>query len=372
MPQKLALKRLTASDLTFFQWHFFNRNAGNQKAINLNADVFVEQLYPSLTEIIETQGNRLPLDLYLYGPGLAGELNLQRKIMKGETYKNWRLNGEFVHNPPEDPERFNLLRADDIAIFSFRGDLFPYAASVYLVAARVPEDAGLHRELMQLVALGRRSMIRLADQQLSSAIRRADVAEMHPVRNLLFQDALEDAAQNGIQGIRRLRQIVSRQRITQEALRQARENASRIGRRGEELVRGYLSQQKASGLITDFRWLADENAISPYDFEIITDSGKRFLEVKATEGSFDNPIHVSYNELLQMREATPYDLYRVYGVQETQAKLRIARDTRALSERVLTILEQMPDGVRSDSISVTPSVLNFDEPITIELAIEEE
>ena len=46
MINKLALKRLTASDLTLFEWHFNYRNAGNQKAINLNADVFKDQLYP--------------------------------------------------------------------------------------------------------------------------------------------------------------------------------------------------------------------------------------------------------------------------------------------------------------------------------------
>ena len=48
---KLALKKLTASDLTLFEWHFRNRNAGNQKAINLNADVFVQQLFPALPEV---------------------------------------------------------------------------------------------------------------------------------------------------------------------------------------------------------------------------------------------------------------------------------------------------------------------------------
>ena len=41
MLKKLALKRLTASDLTFFEWHYRSRNAGNQKAINLNTDVFI-------------------------------------------------------------------------------------------------------------------------------------------------------------------------------------------------------------------------------------------------------------------------------------------------------------------------------------------
>ena len=61
MSRKLALKRLTASDLTFFEWHFRNHNAGNQKAINLNADVFVEELFRALPEVsIETRG-KIPI-----------------------------------------------------------------------------------------------------------------------------------------------------------------------------------------------------------------------------------------------------------------------------------------------------------------------
>ena len=44
MVDRIVLKRLTASDLTFFKSLFRTLSAGNQKAINLNADVFVEQL----------------------------------------------------------------------------------------------------------------------------------------------------------------------------------------------------------------------------------------------------------------------------------------------------------------------------------------
>src|SRR5579859_7499939 len=96
---RLALKKLTASDLTLFEWHFQNRNAGNQKAINLNADVFVDRLFPGLPEVSRDFGGRLPIDLFLYGPGMASELNLQRKIIKLGEYKNWRLDGETIHNP---------------------------------------------------------------------------------------------------------------------------------------------------------------------------------------------------------------------------------------------------------------------------------
>jgi len=42
MTTRLALKRLTDSDLTIFETLFRKLAAGNQKAINLNADVFIK------------------------------------------------------------------------------------------------------------------------------------------------------------------------------------------------------------------------------------------------------------------------------------------------------------------------------------------
>lgn len=102
MLKKLAAKRLTASDLTLFEWHYKNKNAGNQKAINLNANVFVDELFPVLPEIADRQDGRIPLDLQIYGPGHKELHNLQRKIIKIGSYKNWRLNGEFIHNPIDE------------------------------------------------------------------------------------------------------------------------------------------------------------------------------------------------------------------------------------------------------------------------------
>src|SRR5438552_8409291 len=101
MNRKIAIKRLTKSDLTFFIWHFENMSAGNQKAINLNSDIFVDTLYPGIQEAALKQDNRFPLNLYISGPSSAEAINLQRKIVKGPAYKNWRLDGEFVRDDPE-------------------------------------------------------------------------------------------------------------------------------------------------------------------------------------------------------------------------------------------------------------------------------
>src|SRR5690349_10097613 len=126
MPRKLALKRLTASDLTLFKWHFQNHPAGKQKAFNLDANVLVGRLFPQLGEPALVPHPRYPLGLYLYGPGLAPANNLQRKILKQQ--KNWRLNGELIDNPVENPELYNVLAPGDFALFEFSDGAVPTTA----------------------------------------------------------------------------------------------------------------------------------------------------------------------------------------------------------------------------------------------------
>ena len=117
MFRKVAIKKLTASDLTFFEWHFKNRKVGgNQKAINLNSDIFINKMYPILPEIALTMNGKFPIDLRIFGPGFHGLHNLQRKVVKFGTYKNWRLNGEFVYNHDSQVSRYNRLRPGDYLI----------------------------------------------------------------------------------------------------------------------------------------------------------------------------------------------------------------------------------------------------------------
>ena len=120
------------------------------------------------------------------------------------------------------------------------------------------------------------------------------------------------------------------------------------------------------------QFVLDTDEPSGYDFTAKDETGERYICVKSTEGSFDNPIHISYNELLQMREATNYDLYRVYEVVDLRARLRIVHNMKGFAEKALTVLEQLPNGVRPDSISVSPGVLDFESPLSLELPDDEE
>lgn len=358
MLRRFALKRLTASDLTFFEWHFRNHNAGNQKAINLNADVFIDQLYPGLPSVALTKAGRLPIDLYLYGPGLEQELNLQRKIIKFGSYKNWRLDGEFIYDPDANPNRFHVLQPTDLVLFEFVGDVEPHASKAFFISQGTKEDSKLFAIMNS--KLGGKAMIALKYAEIEELIAKAVPDVRHPILELLLESDLEDAAKAGPQGLSRLYRRRSGRRLSKSDLADALRRVEELGQVGEEFVNAHFEESKAKGRIANFQWESQENAVSPYDFWYEQDAHKSLLDVKATSGGFERIIHISLPELFAMRDSPErYYIYRVYEVGEGGAKLRISKEMRGFADSVLKVLAKLPSGVNSDGISLSPSMLDF-------------
>src|SRR2546421_1192973 len=283
MPRSLALKRLTISDLTFFTWHFRNNPDVRQKAINLNADVFVNIIYPSLPETEVARSGRIPLDLFIYGPGLEGELNIQRKIVKTPSYKNWRLNGEMVDDL-DRPNRFSSLTQGDFVVFEFIGDIYPISAKAVFISHALPEDVPLHAEFDQIMVP--RRMIALEPNDLVELIERVNPPNDHPINELILDEALEDVVLGGSTGVERLLRRRSGAKISREQLLKTKAKVDDIGRRGEECVNHYLRRLEAEGNIDKFEWVSDENAIAPYDFRIwLEDSPTMLVDAKSTLGA---------------------------------------------------------------------------------------
>ena len=82
MVDLLALKRLTASDLTFFERLFRTMKAGNQKSINSNADVLTGILYPGLDAFVSDAKDEIRFPLTIYGPAAAGAYRITRTMIK--------------------------------------------------------------------------------------------------------------------------------------------------------------------------------------------------------------------------------------------------------------------------------------------------
>jgi hypothetical protein len=370
--KKLALKRLTKSDLTIFEWHFRNRNAGNQKSINLNADVFVDELYPGVPTLALTNGNEMPISVGIFGPGLKPELPLARKIIKGATYKNWRLNGEFIFNPEGDPNRFNVLLPGDLAVLEFAGEPHPMSLRMFLLASSLSCDADILSRLNHI--LGECSMAVLSKRALTSALDSIELAADHPLNELLLDTSLEDAALGGYRGIRDLLKRSSGSKLTQHELVRAREDADRTGELGAGLVFGYLQAQIIVGALAAVDWQSKVNAILPYDFVAFLPSSERLkIKVRSTRGPFRLPLHISLSEFREAADSSePYCIYRVYGLDENGGYLRINADFRTFANEIIDGLDRLPDSVNPDTLSVDPEELAFGRAIRIEFSAIDE
>lgn len=295
--QKFALKRLTASDLTFFKWHFENNNAGNQKAINLSRNVFIDVLYPSLPDVIaERSDGKLPLTLYTYGPGLAEVYPLQRKIIKSGSYKNWRLNGEFIFTPEETPERFNILKPNDIAIMGFEGAVFPTALHIDYLADGLDTDRALRNAADTIIGSQRGGMKEITLEELSVLVMQVAPIENHPIHRFLVDSDVIEVVQGDAQARLRVFRRTGHS-MSQEELKTARQKAEETGKAGEELIAAYFEDCFENTTINYYKWVSRENAIAPYDFKLTDTFGiTSLLDIKSTSGDFSVPLHIMKKE----------------------------------------------------------------------------
>jgi len=367
MPERLVLKRLTASDLTFFESLFRKLNAGNQKAINLNADVFIDELYPALPGLVSTAGDVIPITLTVMGPGAAPPHVVSRAVTKREAYKNWRLNGEFIRDPEGEPNRFDILSAGDTAVMEFSGDPTPQKLTLLLLARGSASDSAAQAILDGMIPGGRRTMIAVTRAQLDGAA--SAVTANHPLsllaRDSKFEAALEDAAQGGVSGTTAL-QAKAAKPVSAAALASAKASAEKNGRDGEALAWTVLSKQKEQGLWASADWCSKTNAVSSCDFLAKDATGTEVrIDAKSTNGEFHRVLHMSYAELAAAAEGSRYDLWRVYDLDKDGARMRISENIGSTAKGILAGLTP-PKGVSVDSVSIDPGILKWGAELVIE------
>lgn len=370
MADNIAIKRLTPSDCTLFEGVFKKIGAGNQKSINLNADVLTGQLYPALGAVAASTNNEIALAVSIFGPNAKTAHKLSRKIIKNAAYKNWRLNGEFVHGPPGDQARYDGISPGDFAIMVFKGDSAPSGLDLILISQSDAADAALHSAITPLFTNKSMIVVTLAD--IAAAASAAGVTDNHPIllaaADSEMDAALEDAAQGGFEGTGKLLKNKGRRLISGADLAKAKAKAELTGQDGEGLINGYLARKAAAGDIVGYQWVSAENAVAPYDFETVGAPGnKTFIDVKSTNGPFDNAIHLSLAEVIEAAGDTPYHIYRVFGLNEDGGKLRISNDIRPLARHLKATHEaHMPAGIRVDGFSVATAALTWNAEELVE------
>ena len=379
MPDLLAVKRVTASDLTFFESIYRITNVGNQKSINLNADVLTGVLYPRLAAYADAQPDReISFPLTIFGPAAAGAQRVRRKILKGGAYKNWRLNGEFVYDPDDGAGRYDVLRAGDIAVFGFDGLVAPEAVTLVMLARNAPADAILHEALNRLVPGGRKTMIAITSDRIAEAMGLFGVPADHPLSVLVVDGqvnlALEDLAQGGNDGLAVLQRRRRGRPVSIEELVRAKRAAEMTGADGESLVDIYLAGIANPGGGWRHDWVSATNAVSPFDFSCQSIGGQlgdtEFdIDVKSTRGAFETSFHISRGELLYAVQSTkPYYVYRVSELSDDGAWLTTSNDLREFSRALIVAHDAaMPGRVAADSFTVPTDSpgLSWQEPIRV-------
>jgi hypothetical protein len=359
MPRKLALKKLKASDLSFFSAYLANNPAGKQKGFNLDRNVIEAELYPDLTAVIAGLPNqRSPVGLTLLGPGKAPPYFQMRKVLKQQ--KNWRLNGEVINAPADDPTRFDNLAPGDIAIMEFSGAGAPNEVKVVLLSANDPDDASIHAALN--AAFRADSMSVVTEEQIERVIQVGGPPADHPIRDWLDEDLLEEVGRGSGEAVERLARQRRGRALSRSELQQAKEKAEAVGRLGEVLLDYHLDNDHPTHDHSQYVWTADTNAISPFDFELTHNDGSLVhVDAKSTAGPFSNPIHLSLAEVRHvLNSGTPYRICRLYNVTDSEAKLRIARDVAARLRPLAAAINALPAGVTIDSLSFDPDYFGFD------------
>ena len=241
----------------------------------------------------------------------------------------------------------------------FTGSGVPSAVKIVLLSANHSEDGNLFSAIDRHVAT--QSMWVPRAGQLEEIIEAANPAAEHPVRDWLDDALIEDVGLGGGQSAQRLGNRRRGRGLTRTELQDAKDAAEATGRRGEELLNHHLENLLWPG-VQSHVWVASENAVAPYDFELeMTSGARRLVDAKSTSGDFDNPLHMSLGEMaIAVNGGKPYDIARFYSVREGWGKFRIASDIASKLRPILAALELLPKGVSPDSLSFDASYFDFE------------
>ncbi len=369
---RIAAKQLTASDLTFFAVQFHKPGQrSKQKAINLNSDIFVSRFYPGLRDRFA----ELHFGLTIIGPGAAPPYIVSRKALRTEGAKNWRLDGELINDPTDQPGRFDNLAEGDIAILAFEGSEQPQQVALVLVSATA--DAALHAAASTLAAFQGRETMRAIDEGNIRALletTRMAYPTRHPFEPLLTADSIEEAIYGPAEAQEATAQTDGKGVvISPESIRRQATNAGETGQLGEEVFERWLVS--TDHIETDFEWVSQMYGRAAFDFEVSRprwETGPLYIDVKATRSSHDSMFHMSAAELRWAARQPGYRIARLSSLTANSADIRILSGVSELATSILRGLEaSLPRGVKVDSVAVPPAMLREVRRDRVEWAAEE-
>jgi hypothetical protein len=370
MPRLIALKLLRQSDLTLFDpiWQRNNERfrlgqidrVSKQKAINLNAREFLDTLYPGVREAAQAGLARIPLSVTIYGPGGSGAHEIARKAVRSPGSKNWRLNGETIHDPEGEPGRYSHLVQGDLALLRFDGEPLPTAVVMVLLSSGTDEGEIIRALMPNMDDTG---MVLIGPDKLAAALDAVGVSREHPVWRLADDAAAEAAVERAMEGDSTALEEVRRRRagggVSYEQWSRARAAAEATGRAGEEMVVEWLTPK-----CDECQWVAAAEPLSPFD--ILCEGGPfgpghTYLDVKTTKGGFATRFHISVGEVVFAAELDrPYRIVRVFDADGDLPRARVSEPINTWARSLLEALDgALPEGVCADGFVVDPEAADF-------------
>ena len=239
MKDKIAIKKLTKSDLTLFKVQYEQQQGqiSKQKSININVKPFVTEFYPNANDVALKHNNRFGVNLEIYGPdhSLPAQV-LQRKIVKSS--KNWRLNGELIPGDGHTND-YTQLAEHDLAIIEFLGDdvptglklvLISHAHSPYLHSfVKIKFSEKSSRDTM--IEVQRAELLEWQNNYAGTDTDIEDVFYTFFVEDRIAEDVITGEIDSSKEEI-----SYSTRTVSKADLRAGKNEAERVGENGEELI----------------------------------------------------------------------------------------------------------------------------------------
>jgi hypothetical protein len=367
MADYVVLKRLTLnSDLGWFKTIFEKHDLNTkQKAITLNKKV-MNTLWPSLLirqgayerhkaaqkaaearrdtvraaleKAAATAVGTIPVRVELHGPGGKPPIPIMDRIIALQD-KNWRLNGDFVTDPPGDPKRFHpTMQEGDLALIGFNDVGWPADPVVVLLSQT--DDKPLWDDLETRVSKGAGSMVVVDQADLVGLADTHGLAPGHVIRALgSTSSLLPPGSLLGVTALlprpRRLRTATSK--VTPAQLTAKLAAIAEVGQLGEKLVDSYLGA-RSTPRQPAHTWISQNYAEHPYDFELLSVAGAviEVVDAKSTSQAWTADFYMSAAEIIYAAASpVPYRIYRVSELRAgVVATLRVSDDIRPLAAAI--------------------------------------
>ena len=147
-------------------------------------------------------------------------------------------------------------------------------------------------------------------------------------------------------------------------IKKAQNYIKELGNLGEALVEEYLQKKRHEKEILDFEWMnRDGEKGKPFDFFIKYANGlERWIDVKATGRKFDQAVIITKNEMrfITEKESSNYAIFRVYSLNEIQAKLRICSDCLRYIKKLLRDVDYMAQSMSDYKASLVSYNIAFE------------